>query len=473
MSFPTRSGRIALLLPVVFAACTDATPTHVQPRTEPLQQVTCTADVRAGTVRCGEAAALVPGARPVIVGGQGTLVMLRSSNVAYDAGTEVFSVDVTVQNLLAQRMGTPDGTAVTGIRVFFPSEPVTTEGAGTVTVLADSAGTFTNADQPYFLYPQSLADKETSAPRTWRMSVPPSVDQFSFRVYVAADLPQESTLLRWLPNELTPEVSSQRWQAIWGSGPGDVYVVGTAIARYDGSAWTVLGDAPAVPTLYGVWGSGADDVFAVGLDGTIVHYDGTAWIEMESGVETPLYAVWGTGPGDVYAGGSGGLLHYDGTAWTAVELDFYVQGLWGTGPSDVYAINEVDILHFDGSAWTRFDPDEDGFDGIYDVWGTGPSDVYVSQSYGLYHFDGASWTFVDTGPETRLYDLWGTGNDDLFAVGQDGIVLHYDGTRWTDMSEGVSGEPRFTDVWGGPDDVFVLNYPLDNAEPTIILHGRR
>lgn len=34
---------------------------------------------------------------------------------------------------------------------------------------------------------------------------------------------------------------------------------------------------------YGVWGSGPSDVFAVGYQDTILHYDGSSWIVMDSG----------------------------------------------------------------------------------------------------------------------------------------------------------------------------------------------
>jgi hypothetical protein len=62
--------------------------------------------------------------------------------------------------------------------------------------------------------------------------------------------------------------------------------------------------SPTTADLRAVWGSGPEDVFAVGLDGTILHYDGSAWSAMDtpfSSSQSPpsLYAVWGSGPNDV------------------------------------------------------------------------------------------------------------------------------------------------------------------------------
>lgn len=63
--------------------------------------------------------------------------------------------------------------------------------------------------------------------------------------------------------------------------------------------------------LQDVWGSSGNDVFAVGDNGTILHYDGTQWRQMNSGTSETLYDVWGVSGSDVFAVGTGGtILHY-------------------------------------------------------------------------------------------------------------------------------------------------------------------
>jgi hypothetical protein len=37
--------------------------------------------------------------------------------------------------------------------------------------------------------------------------------------------------------------------------------------------------------LMSVWGTSSNDVYAVGSNGTILHYDGTAWSQMASGTD--------------------------------------------------------------------------------------------------------------------------------------------------------------------------------------------
>ncbi|HSU13611.1 hypothetical protein [Longimicrobium sp.] len=97
-----------------------------------LASVRCTADARAGTLSCSQAA--LPGAARgyIIVGGQGTYVQLTSSNVAYNSGTHIFSFDMTVQNLIPQPLATTDGTTAdaNGVRVIFASGPNVLTGEG-------------------------------------------------------------------------------------------------------------------------------------------------------------------------------------------------------------------------------------------------------------------------------------------------------------------------------------------------------
>jgi hypothetical protein len=192
--FQVRAAAV-LTLTLMAGACDDpVTPTP--PGDDPAPQpnvIACRADVVAETVSC-----VRPTVDPApslalsgILGGQGTYVQLTSSNVRYASG--LFEADVTITNLIAQPLGTPDGTTVTGISVFFHSGPVVTSGGGTVTVAnPDGTGTFTAAGQPYFAYNTILHQDETSAGKTWQWNVPVTVTAFEFSVYVSTDIPVAS-----------------------------------------------------------------------------------------------------------------------------------------------------------------------------------------------------------------------------------------------------------------------------------------
>src|SRR5437660_302565 len=190
------------------AACSDsAAPTAptAQFRTE---LVTCEASVPAGTLTCassqpqtGRPLQAAPGMSfDLILGGQGALVRLASSGTAYNAGTQAFTSNVTVENLIAQPMNTTNGTTpdAGGIKVFFHSGPTVTGGTGTVTIAnADGIGSFTGASQPYFLYSSGavLASGATTSAKTWQFTVPATVTTFAFQVYVTTRLPDEISAL--------------------------------------------------------------------------------------------------------------------------------------------------------------------------------------------------------------------------------------------------------------------------------------
>src|SRR3989442_2128031 len=195
--------RRAMLALVAFgAACSDhipSAPARVLGSSD--RVVTCQGDVAARTLSCGMSSAPAAVASPagfsadLIVGGQNTDVLLKSTNVSYDPATQIFQADVTVQNLLTPTLGTPDGNAVSGVKVFFHAGPSVVPGSGAVTVAnADGAGTFTGTNQPYFLYSETLPTGQVSAAKTWQWAVPTTVGRFAFDVLVdAATAPPRAT----------------------------------------------------------------------------------------------------------------------------------------------------------------------------------------------------------------------------------------------------------------------------------------
>src|SRR5437667_320710 len=282
----------------------------------------------------------------LVLGGQGTYVALRSSNVSYSLPTQTFRADVTVENLIAEPLGTPNGSTVTGVYVFFHSGPTVVGGTGTVTVAnADGRGTFTSASEPYLLYDQVLQTGPLSAPRTWRWSVPATVTSFVFQVFVDAQLPEEHTVLRW---RYDPTVDGNFHGAVWGASSNSVFAVGAGgkIVHFDGETWAAR-QRGETNTLRGVWGASASDVFAVGEGGTTLHFNGTAWGAQASGTMQPLYGVWGVSGSDVFAVGVGGtILHYNGTAWAAQPSGTAnaLYGIWAASGSDVFAVGGVGTI---------------------------------------------------------------------------------------------------------------------------------
>ena len=285
-------------------------------------------------------------------------------------------------------------------------------------------------------------------------------------------------------------------QAVWGSGPNDVFAVGSygTILHYDGIEWQVM-DSGTTQNLNGVWGSSGADVFAVGSGGTILHYDGAIWHPMSSGTTRDLNGVWGSSTNNVFAVGSNGTIRrYDGSLWRSMSSgttntlngiwgsaanDIFVVGdkgtirrydgsvwralssntsldllaVWGSSSSNVFAVGDLEtVLYYNGYSWAVM---TSGYShGVYSgVWGTSSSNVYVTRTFcdvlscggTIIHYDGNTWNSIAAGPARYLSGVWGSSSSDIFVVGNGGTVLHYDGSLWT-CNPGYRGS--FTAIWG-------------------------
>lgn len=245
----------SLLLSACSADIHTTTPTattkHGPPREE-LVRLDCTGNRLGATISCASPrAALANGASADIYGGQNLYVKLTSSNVSYDAGTELFSFDVTVQNLLNEAIGTPNGVVqdTAGIKVFFHSGPTVTAGTGTVMVAnPDGSDTFTGANQPYFKYGQILTKDQVSSARTWQLSMPPTVTNFSFSVYLSVTIQPLLVINEVLANPGgTISDANGEWFEIYNAGSRRVDLQGFLVRD---SAVSGIRPPFAIPTSY-------------------------------------------------------------------------------------------------------------------------------------------------------------------------------------------------------------------------------
>ena len=298
-----------------------------------------------------------------------------------------------------------------------------------------------------------------------------------------------------MPNGMVRPVPSVL-EAVWGSGPNDVYAVGwNQILRDNGTAWSRVMTLPSVERC-GIWGTGPNDVYAVGEGysnttqtyyGVVLHYDGLVWSNVSISTTAGLHGIWGSGPGDIYVVGhdhvglaadpdcgvgrtdlatlSGVILHYNGFTWSTVvsEKPFFPCQVWGSGPGDVYVVGRVHpgasapppaLQRFDLVGHSRLHraatPSRDP--------GSGPDNVYVvggdyttSSAKGLIlHFDGFSWSSQTYGT-VPLDTIWGSGPDDIFAAGY-GTMLHYPNFLVTDTNNDGAVDVvdllTFVDSWG-------------------------
>ena len=259
-------------------------------------------------------------------------------------------------------------------------------------------------------------------------------------------------------------------RSIWGSGPGDVWVVGPDpdLARhFDGEQWQAEAIGLADFAANSVTGSGPDDVYIAASDGRVVRREGGAWQLDATLMAEPV--VWASGPGEVIAVGAGAtaMTRKDG-AWQEHPLpDFAaLRGLAGSGPTDIFAVGDAGVvLHHDGVTFTpitaptganltgvsmlgageavavgdagvllRLTPNEAttiaplpapfSEHPLHGVWAAGPDTIFVISVQTLHFFDGEVWTDRSLPFFDAAAAVWGTSADDLYVLGQQHATLH-------------------------------------------------
>jgi hypothetical protein len=82
------------------------------------------------------------------------------------------------------------------------------------------------------------------------------------------------------------------------------------------ATWVIPSPLPQSNRLYAVWGVDANNIWATGVNGTILRWDGSAWITQASGVTYTLVGIWGVDPNHVWVVGDNGvILFWNGSAW--------------------------------------------------------------------------------------------------------------------------------------------------------------
>jgi Viral BACON domain/6-bladed beta-propeller len=80
------------------------------------------------------------------------------------------------------------------------------------------------------------------------------------------------------------------------------------------------------------------------------------------------------------------------------------------------------------------------------IWGSSSTNIFaVGDSGTILHFDGFAWNEELLATSLNLNSVWGLSRDNVYAVGESGLLLHYDGDNWSDASSTFTGELQ--DIW--------------------------
>ena len=271
-----------------------------------------------------------------------------------------------------------------------------------------------------------------------------------------------------------PSPTSERLSAVWAAPGGVVWAVGIKglTVRRDAGRWTVA-PAPTVSPLNAVWGAAANDVWTVAENAQILHWNGNQWSVVLNRGMGQFSGIWGGASNDVWVVGRGRdlnndfaslLEHWDGSRWTesytcnpagsgnaAGGFASWLRDVSGVQGGSAWAVGRcipgASLLGFDGLVW-RSTGETWGLLGqrtsaltgrpLDAVWARADDDVWAapaasspSGSATLIHFDGSVWTPSEDPNTVGISDISGTSASDVWAVGELGKRLHFDGVEWT------------------------------------------
>jgi hypothetical protein len=211
-----------------------------------------------------------------------------------------------------------------------------------------------------------------------------------------------------------PNYEYERLDAIWAAAPNAVWAGGSyydsSVVRsqmhllfWNGTEWTVKLSPDVEPdqvgsgSISGIHGTGPNDVWVVGS--TILHWDGSSWTEYPTPDNYVLDEVWARATDDVWVVGTAGFYNEDDDSGA-----------------------DTLVLHWDGTNWSRMaSPNHSTWDGSYlmgivalsdgNVWAVGQAGYSPSGSQGelliAQYYDpctgSCSIQFQDMDPDSPFY----------------------------------------------------------------------
>jgi hypothetical protein len=241
-------------------------------------------------------------------------------------------------------------------------------------------------------------------------------------------------------------------------------------------AWKTV-ESNTEKTLWSIWGTKENNIWAVGDEGTIIHYDGTRWVNQKYDTECSLRDIQGYDENDVWAVGGLGfnpnseneqkgiILHFNGKEWTMALDDSThpLSAIWETSKDDIYAVGGTDapgsspgpyILHYDGTTWTPIESPE-GLDSCRDIWGSVRDTFWVTTGDKILHYDKGKWEYIAEGliSDFAVNKIWGKSENNVYFSHCLGLISNWNGSTITDAlrlspSFEENNLMNFYGIWG-------------------------
>jgi PKD repeat protein len=278
----------------------------------------------------------------------------------------------------------------------------------------------------------------------------------------------------WAKEEISANTAGLAIETVWGTSDSDIYALSFEgkVFHKSGTAWTDISSTlftDASATLfylpYGVWGTGPDNVYVVGSVITFPD-DGTTTID------------------DALKNGTPFIFHYDGSNWSRISFTAeqayaledgpeesktgkfkvnWLAGIWGTSDGDMYFSGGK----FTGALNAKKEPVTGGIILHYSASEGWTGEVGV----GDFIASDGNYTNPSTNPMPMVNEIKGI-NGQIYAVGLKGLILHKDiaAGSW-DLMETETTALNFFRVWGlskgGSNDVIAIGFNSSNSAAAI------
>jgi hypothetical protein len=277
---------------------------------------------------------------------------------------------------------------------------------------------------------------------------------------------------------------------LWGTG-SEVFAVAAdnvngKLLRWDGTQWKT--HASGAYTLRTGAGTGASLLVATSAGAILSASNGSfassattnkTWSSMHAITSTDVWLVGQFGSG---SGAAARARHWDGGAWSDVnlggvfDLGWYLLSVSAASTSSVWAVGAAVgngsvtdtqgplVAYYNGISWTidRTLPTSQYLRAVY---AAAPNNVWaVGDAGAIIHFDGTDWSSSTSGVTQPLYAITGSGST-LWAAGAGGVILKKVGAgAWTVEQSGTTRTinalhaTSATDVWAGGDQGLLLHF---------------
>jgi hypothetical protein len=244
--------------------------------------------------------------------------------------------------------------------------------------------------------------------------------------------------IRFLPDGGYAGTESFEYVVADGKGGESTAVVIVSVFRgTDDPGWSRKNPLPQENAFSGVWASGSDDFWVVGGRGVVLRWDGEVWKNIDSGTTDELESIWGSDVDNIWIAGYA----------------------WHRTPRE--CIRSV-IQRYDGVSWqTSYHALGQQANTLWDIWVGGRDNVWaVGEGGTILHWNGADWKKLDSGTPENIYAVWGTGEEEALAAGFNGLLIRCGIDGCTREGEpGTFGWEAIYDMWGtGNDNLWFVGY---------------